>query len=87
MSINQVQRFEVECDSCGATFEWDEETVLFDSAASAKRYVETDRDWSADGEGKHHCPSCDRLTLSAEAKSEQARALGPGDVPLEGLTS
>lgn len=78
------------CDGCGDLFDPHEEGVLYvNTHAEALADVEGriaegyDDDWTGDGEGKHHCPSCPPLKLTDEAIAQRARALTSSDVPLD----
>jgi hypothetical protein len=87
--IREVAKFEIVCDSCKARLEFEEwgAVELFDTRRAAELFV-TDHlagEWTADGEGKHHCPDCPPLEMTQAGADEIARRPSPNDVPLAGL--
>lgn len=85
------------CDECGQpALDGDGAVHLLDFDVSDRR-IDMERrglvdcdDWTENGEGKIHCPTCPPLTLTDEAKDERARErerTGPTLFDLEGPES
>ena len=60
MSVKEAPYYWVECDDCGERCEYGDFSAMGDAGQAIDGALEAD--WSEDGSGKHHCPSCPALT-------------------------
>lgn len=80
--ISEERHLGIRCDECHWPAPADDELggpMLFDLGVSdsvlnnAQRLLVEGDDWTENGEGKIHCPTCTPLELTEEAKAERAR--------------
>ena len=82
MSVKEAPYYWVECDGCGERCEYGEFSAMSDPGQAIDGALEDE--WTGDGSGKHHCPSCPPLARCEDCGKPAIPSADPADPDLCG---